>query len=531
MALAKAREAIVYRLWRMLAVGCLTVLHLVLSSCAALHPAPSHAYETVRPQTSPARTITGFSESLRCMDGLFTAYGLGVQGIGKVYVTSQGLLDKTGQISPDVDQREMLISTISKMTARSEAFVFVNYNPRDPEELYKHLSLIARDKSQDFVLPNYEIVAAITELNANVSSASFGLSVTATDAFNEGDLGFSKGQEVTVLAVDFNVNHALTRQVLGGVTATNMIALARRSLAGNANAQIKKVGVAFNVALDRNEGVGAALRTLTELSLIEVLGKLAKVPYWQCLSLDQTHPEILAMTSDWFASMSDTARVTFVQRSLVQQGYSQEIVSGTLTPATREAIARYQAAMGLIPSGQIDLALYRQLIGRDRQAQGTPMMETGAQLTPTSAPALAAPALRLTLTTPRGTAPIYQINEQLALSVQVSQDAYLYCYYQDGQQRISRVYPNRFQPHAYVRAQQGVTIPDGQHFALVLDTAHVTEAVLCVASVEDVEVWLPHPLRAELETLPFKNLEEVTATIRRHNPRNVAEARLSVQVQ
>jgi len=143
--------------WRVLAVGCCTVAHLVLVSCAALHPAPSQAYETVRPQTPPARTITGFSEALRCMDELFTAYGLGAQGIGKVYVTSQGLLDKTGQISPDpvVDQREMLISTISKMTARSEAFVFVNYNPRDPEELYKHLTLIAGDKSEDFVLPNW----------------------------------------------------------------------------------------------------------------------------------------------------------------------------------------------------------------------------------------------------------------------------------------------------------------------------------------------------------------------------------------
>ena len=117
------------------------------------------------------------------MDELFTAYGLGAQGIGKVYVTSQGLLDKTGTINPDADQREMLISTISKMTARSEAFVFVNYNPRDPEELYKHLTLIAGDKSEDFVLPNYEIVAAITELNENVSSASLGLSV----AVNNGD--------------------------------------------------------------------------------------------------------------------------------------------------------------------------------------------------------------------------------------------------------------------------------------------------------------------------------------------------------
>ena len=515
-------------LWRALVLGCLTIMHLFLVSCASLNPLPSQAYETVRPQTPPVRTITGFSESLRCLDELFIAYGLGVQGIGKVYVTSQGILDKTGKVGPNnVDHREMLISTLSKMTARSEAFVFVNYNPRDPEELYKHLTLIAGDKSKDFVLPNYEIVAAITELNENVSSASLGLSA----AFGDGDLGFSKDQLVTVLAVDFNVNQALTRQVLGGVTATNMIALARRGIAGDAGARIKKVGVSFNVSLDRNEGVGSALRTLTELSLIEVLGKLAKVPYWQCLYIDQTHPEVLAMTSDWFTSMSETEQVRFVQRGLAQQGYYREAVSGTLTPATREAIARYQAAMGLTPSGRIDLALYRQLIGRDARAQGQPVVDAADTSTPPPAPASAESALRLTLTTPRGTAPVYQVNERLSLSVQVSQDAYLYCYYRDGQQRISRVYPNRFQPHAYVRAQQVVAIPATQRFELVLDTPHVTEAILCVASMEDIEVWLPHPLRAELATLPFKNLEEVTATLRQHNPPNVAEGWLNVQVQ
>jgi hypothetical protein len=137
----------------------------------------------------------------------------------------------------------------------------------------------------------------------------------------------------------------------------------------------------------------------------------------------------------------------------------------------------------------------------------------------------------VTLTTPRGSTPIYQVNEQLTLSVQVSQDAYLYCYYHDGKQRISRVYPHRFHENAYVRAQQVVNIPDGQHFDLVLDTPHVDEAVLCVASLEDIEVWLPHPMRTELEPLPFQTLEDVLATVRQHNPPNVADARLRVHVQ
>lgn len=45
-------------------------------------------------------------------------------------------------------------------------------------------------------------------------------------------------------------------------------------------------------------------------------------------------------------------------------------------------------------------------------------------------------------------------------AVSVSQPAYVYCYYQDGQKRVSRVYPNRFQNHGLVPAQQAITIPN-----------------------------------------------------------------------
>lgn len=517
------------RYLRYAVLGCLMVASLGTMSCAVLNPEPSKAYETVRPTTPPIRTMTNFSESLRCLDELTLRYGLGPQGVGKVYVTSQGIVDKTGKVGPtlpNVDHRELIISTISKMTARSESFVFVNYNPRDPEELYKHLVLIAGEKGKEFILPSYEIVAAVTELNENVRASSLGISL----AFGEGDLGFSKDQLVTVLAVDFNVNHAITRQVLSGVTATNMIAIARRGVAGDAGARIKKVGVAFNLSLDNNEGLGAALRTVTELSLIEVLGKLAKVPYWQCLYIDQAHPEVLAMTEDWFNSMQETERVTLVQRLLTQQGYYRDSVGGTMNPATRDAIARYQAASGQAASGRIDLALYRQLIGREVRPQDKATYTTAAPTTP-AVPTPAVSPLQLTLTTARGPEPVYNVNEQLSLAVEVSRDAYLYCYYRDGHQRISRVYPTRFQQNAYVRARQVVTIPAEQHFALVLDTPNITESVLCLASPEDLEVWLPHQLRSDLESLAFASLDDVATALRQNNPPELAEARVNVRVR
>lgn len=483
---------------------CRLVVCSVVSGCAALAPAPQQAYDTVLPKTAPVRNVTSFSDSLRCMDALLLEYGLGAQGSGKSLLTSQGILDKTGRNLGD-DNREVLIATVAKLAARSEAFVFVNYNPRELDELLQHLKVTQR---RDFALANYELIGAITQLDDNVSAASLGLSAFG----GPGELGYSKDQLVTVLGVDFSVSHAVSRQVISGITASNRIAVARRGTAVEGGGHIKKAGILFHVALEQNEGLGAALRTLVELSTIEVLGKLAKVPYWQCLQIEQTNPEVLALTADWFQAMSEGEQVTFVQRVLRQHGSTDVTATGTLDAPTRAAIARYQAAVGLTPSGRIDLALYRQLVSQE-----------GRLTRP--------PPLTLTLTTPRGTAPVFAVNEQLTLRVETSQDAYVYCYYRDGHQRVMQVYPNPFQPTAYVRAHQPVSIPAAPHFTLLLDTPQTTEDVLCLASTEDLAIWLPQPLRAALTALPVTQLPEIPALIRPHHPPALAEARLTVQVQ
>ena len=141
-----------------------------------------------------------------------------------------------------------------------------------------------------------------------------------------------------------------------------------------------------------------------------------------------------------------------------------------------------------------------------------------------------APPLTLALTTPRGPTPVYALHEPLVFAVTVSQPAYVYCYYQDGQKRISRVYPNRFQNHGIVPAQQAVTIPNGAQFTLVLDTPDTVEKVLCLAVPENLETRLLPHLRVDLEPLPFKGLGEVVEAFRQLARQRLAHAELTVQV-
>jgi hypothetical protein len=120
----------------------------------------------------------------------------------------------------------------------------------------------------------------------------------------------------------------------------------------------------------------------------------------------------------------------------------------------------------------------------------------------------------LTLTTPRGTMPVYAVNDRLSLSFQVSEEAYVACYYRSGKQVISRLYPNRFQTQARVQANQVITIPATAPFALVLDTPNTTEEILCMAAREDLEARLPLYLRPALAALPVAQLDQKQPQIR-----------------
>ena len=105
------------RRWR-LRHSCLAGV-LALIGC---QPSPEMAHMAVQPQTAPVRTITSFNEALRCMDELFLA-----QGKKDIYITSAGIPDATGLIAAGT--KEMLITAISKMSATSGAFRFVDYDP------------------------------------------------------------------------------------------------------------------------------------------------------------------------------------------------------------------------------------------------------------------------------------------------------------------------------------------------------------------------------------------------------------------
>lgn len=491
---------------------------LILGLTGCVTPNPETATVVVQPRTPPVRNITSFSDALKCMDDLFVTHGK-----RNIMVTSAGIPDATGEISTGT--REMLISAISRMSVKSNAFRYIDYDPKQ-EDVHQLHQLI--DSSGLFVAPNYYIRGAISQLDQGVLDSNIGAGISFTSA----DLSFSKTQVVSLVTLDMNVVDFVSRQILPGISANNSMAVVRSSKAGDVGGRIEKAGLFFNIALDKSEGVHQSVRTLVELGAIESMGKLTRVPYWQCLQLDSTNPVVMTEARDWYDTMSYKERVTFVQRALKGNGYYDGPVDGDLNQATQNAIAVYQTERDLLPNGRVDFRLYLELLGNTTRLAGIAPGTEGVERKPPASAPIRQP-VAVTVLSDRGQTPVYRPQETLSLAVETSRNAYLYCYYRDDNGAVARIFPNRFQPDPYVAGGKTIRIPSQTSpFQILFDRPGAREEVACLASDRELSLQLPDALKQEdLTPLPVGNMDDLIAVYKGLDRTGLAVSRLSIAVQ
>lgn len=490
----------------------------------ALTTDPRLAQDAQRPKFQPARNVTGFSASLRCMDDLFLRFGR-----TNYFLTSQGVPDETGEAKAGT--KEMLISAVSAMSVRSNAFTFVDYDQAQADiEFLQKASSPNGGLPADFAIPSFYIRGAVTQVDSGVIADSASGAVSAPVA----DLGLSKDQVVSVVAVDMNVGNVQTRQIYPGVSSANSIAVRRAGKAVDAGGTIKGFGVNFNLSYNTSEGLSQAVRTLVELGAIEVLGKLLQVPYWRCLQIEQTNPEAVTLARGWFARMGEADRVRFAQAALRGLGRYRGEATGTADQATREAVGAYQAEHGLVAHGRVDFELYASLIGGDLALGREPPPAGGAPPSEPYRPAATPPkpAIVLTTSTYKGPYHRYNAGEPVTVTLRSTADAFAYCYYRDAAGRIARVFPNRFQPDPLVEANRVVTVPGpGAAFELVPERPDSLEEVLCLATRREAGPLAPETLRGpDLSPLAVASLDQVEAGFGPAGQKPAATSRLKIQV-
>lgn len=501
---------------------------LVLAGCQTN---PQTASIVAQPNTPVVKNITSFSNSLRCMDDLFLAYGK-----RNIVITSDGLPDATGQISAGT--KDMMITTLSKMSERSSAFQFIDI------EQGGAVDFIQNTARQGFALPDFYIRGAITQVDRNVASDSHSAGVALPFV----SLGYSADQMLSVVTIDMNIGDVVKRQIIPGLHTTNTITVVARGQGADAEGIIQKASLFFEISQDRSQGTHQSVRTLIELGLMEVLGKLTKVPYWRCLQLSTTDPTVIEQARGWYDAMPPDEQVRVVQRGLAQTGDYAGPADGVLSAELREAVNRYKAQNDLIADGRVDFDLYYRLLADNRAVVPTAAGGNGGGA---PAPAAAAAASAASAAqppgyraldgdappvkeTPGGRDPIgltlvssaggngarVPRDSLVSLTVTTRRDAQVYCYYEYAEgnsYRVARIFPNRWQRDGRVSAGRPVTVPGtGAGFTISPAEPGVDEQVSCVAVGKPYEAGKEPRVIAEDDLTPLVSAKRLFQVIDQH---------------
>ena len=468
-------------------------------------PNPETAATVAAPKTPASKTFTSFTPALKCMDSLLLAYGK-----RDITITTAGITDSTQKVA--VGTKEMLINALNLMSRRSKAFSYIDYDPVNAA----FFNDAQRASGAGYKVPMYYIRGAITQLDDNAIESQAGGAISTPFM----DLGISKDQIVSLVSLDMNIGETISRQIISDAGSSNTMAVVRTGRSGEAGGKIGKAGLSLNISLNQSEGLGASVRALVELGAIETIGQFTHTPYWKCLEIEKSNPKMLEQARDWYDSMSEKDQVAFVQRKLFAANYYQGAANGDLNSATRDAIARFQNASNLIANGRVSFEVYYALLDDEAPVADDPSRPPPLTVTKTTVPVQVVSA--------QGPNPVYAPGNILTARVDIGRAAFVYCYYQDADGTVSRLFPNRFQPNAYVSGRL-VALSSAQQAVKIRFDKAGHETISCLAS--DTEVPLPAKLKEkDLSPLAVSSLDEVEGIFHGANP-NVATSRLDMTIQ
>jgi hypothetical protein len=435
--------------------------------------------------TAPAAGY--FSGALRCMDTLLLDHGA-----RDLSVIVEDLADKTQR--GNAGSKDTLISTVSDMTRRSQAIRLV----ASGQDWSRTLDVMAQAaKREAYALPpQYSLRGSIRTLVASAGVTTFGI-----------DLSLLNTQDMSIVP---------------GTATHNVLTLRQRAGAADGQAELRKFGQQFSFASSDRDPSAAAVRSLVELATIELFGRLARVPYWNCLGVTDADADVGAEIQDWYDAMAarPAELVRYFQRQLRQRRAYDGPIDGSVNAEFKDAVAGYRESLGLSREARLTLDFYKAYLAADH-----------GQLVPRIRPAVAAaapaggPATPLSLrVSSLNDIQRFARGEAVQLTIRPSRAAHVYCFLQDEKRQITRFFPNRFQRDSRVQPAAALRLPGAMGFEIVMNPRGVAETVACFATERDVLPELPSGLNGgDFHPLPVASLEQLRQAFAKASPTVLAQ--------
>jgi Domain of unknown function (DUF4384) len=485
------------------------------------------------PEQAPQRSITGFTNALRCMDTLMLDYG-----VRDVTMMTEEINDETKKLNAGT--RDMLISSVSDMSRRSRAVRLVAFG-KDTINMVGFLAS-AQTQAAYQAIPLYDIKGSVSQFDENLIKNQKDLGFGISPYLN---LGVAKDAGSSMLALDLSVLTTSDMGLLAGVTSRNSVIILKQGSGFDGDAAYHKFGINYSMNLARAEGQSQALRGLVELATVELIGKLTKTPYWTCLGVSdpKANDETKLEMFDWYHAMAATRveLIAYFQNQMRHRGFYDGPIDGEFNPAIDEAISNYRAALGLSREALLNEEFFYAFLAADhtkiqRPAQPARFVGPAAVAAGPGAPAAPAPAapaapLKLSVSAPKQQTHFAR-GENISLALAPSQDAHVYCYLQDEDAKVIRFFPNRFTRDSRIAAAKPLTLPGAARFQLSMNTKGVPETVSCFATQQDVLASLPQAMvGTDFEPLTGASLDTIRAAFVKASNGTLAQENFRVQAK
>jgi len=167
------------------------------------------------------------------------------------------------------------------------------------------------------------------------------------------------------------------------------------------------------------------------------------------------------------------------------------------------------------------------------EAKVPPLAALQAPPPPTPAPKATPKPLALRLSTARGDIPAFTIGENFDLSVELSRDAWLYCFYRKVDGTVVKFFPNPHHEDAWMKGGRVHRIPGAIYpLELTFTEPPGNELLTCFAADRDVRADLPAAMRApDLGALPSGLDNQLNELFDRLANTDVARASLPIIVK
>jgi len=510
------------------------LLALSLAACASFEDATATRAQVLEqaqtlkqgPAQAPYKSITSFADGLRCMDNTLLDYG-----VRDVSVIVEDILDETKKVNAGT--KDMLISALSDMTKRSRAIRPIAYG-KDSGNTIGFL-FQAQQREPFAVIPPFGVRGSISQFDDAIVRKNIDGGISIEPYLN---VGAAKSAQATVIGLDLSMLSTADLAVVSGVSSRNSVIVIKEGKGLDGDVSIKKFGISFSVSVARQEGQSQALRTLVELAAIELVGRLARVPYWSCLGASDSAQAVADEIRDWYDAMTANPAelIEYFQRQMRARRVYNGPVDGLVNDDFKEAISRYREALGHSREPKLTIEFFRDYLRSDHRAMfGKVPAVTSQSAAPAAASAAstatAAPALTLDVDSASGSSS-FTPGALVQLAIQTNRDAHVYCWLRDERGTIQRIFPNRFAKDALVRTASKLELPGQQRFQIVANTKGVRETVACYASERDVIGDLPPTVTGtDFTPLPITSLDQVKGAFATTTHNAFAEDRFHVDTK